>query len=120
MPSSKPPYKTYRARKRPWDRFRKSRFDKLQKSTPAQPGDPDFPAPPPSRSREDVAMQPTPPKRKSASREAPAQRQPKPPKKQRVPRAASGVPWSKKSGFSGKRSSLPRASSTTPGITTWT
>lgn len=95
MSQDKLPFKTYRARKRPWDRFRKSRFDKLQKSAPAEPGDPDFPAPPPSRSREDVGMQPTPPKRKATPREAPAQRQPKPPKKQRTPRAARGVPWLK-------------------------
>lgn len=95
MSQDKLPFKTYRARKRPWDRFRKSRFDKLQKSAPAEPGDPDFPAPPPSRSREDVGMQPTPPKRTVTPREAPAQRQPKPPKKQRTPRAARGVPWLK-------------------------
>lgn len=95
MSQDKLPFKTYRARKRPWDRFRRSRFDKLQKSAPPRPGDADFPAPPPSRSREDVGMQPSPPKRTATPREAPAQRQPKPPKKHRAPRAARGVPWLK-------------------------
>lgn len=95
MSQDKLPYKTYRGRKRPWDRFRRSRFDKLQQSTPPRPGDADFPAPPPSPSREDVGMQPTPPKRRATPRETPAQRQPKPPKKQRAPRAARGVPWLK-------------------------
>ncbi len=100
MSQDKLPFKTYRARKRPWDRFRRSRFDKLKSSPPPRPGDSDFPAPPPSVSREDVGLQPTPPRREAPRheaprREAPAQRQPKPPKRQRTPKLGGGVPWLK-------------------------
>src|SRR5689334_22022048 len=91
MSKDKPSYKTYRARRWPWDRFRRSQFDKLTKAPPAQPGDPHFPAPPPSRSREDRAFQP-----KAEPRRAPLppdspQRQPK--KAPRVKRPRNTRRW---------------------------
>lgn len=96
MSQDKLPFKTYRARKRPWDRFRRSRFDKLQQQAPPpQPGDADFPPPPPSGTRGDVGMQPTPPRRERVVREPSPARQPKAPKRRRAPKAATGVPWLK-------------------------
>lgn len=95
MPSNKPPYKTYRARKRPWDRFKRSQFDKLQGGRAPEPGEPDYPAPPPSRSRQDAPLQPTPPSRRERRpAPVPAQRQPAPPPR-RAPKVARNVPWLK-------------------------
>jgi LCP family protein required for cell wall assembly len=85
--STKPPYKTYRARRWPWDRFRRTQFDKLSDAPPAQPGDPHYPAPPPSRSREDAGMQPAPPPRRAPRGGGSAQRQPKKPPKVKKPRS---------------------------------
>lgn len=47
MSQEKLPFKTYRARRRPWDRFRKSQFDALDADRSHAPGQPDFPPPPP-------------------------------------------------------------------------
>jgi LCP family protein required for cell wall assembly len=96
MAKDKLPFKTYRARKMPWDRFKRSQFDRLQDGAPPpKPGDPDFPAPPPSQSREDVHLQPKREKQRRAPQEPSAQRQPKPPKRERVPSSARRVPWLK-------------------------
>lgn len=86
MSKDKPSYKTYRARRWPWDRFRGSQFDKLTKAPPAQPGDPHFPAPPPSRSREDQAFQPKREPRRAPLPPDSAQRQPKKPPRVKRPR----------------------------------
>lgn len=95
MPDDKLPFKTYRARKRPWDRLKRTQFDKLQSGRTPEPGEPDYPAPPPSPSRGDRALQPTPPaRRKGQPAPAPAQRQPAPPPR-RAPKVARGVPWLK-------------------------
>jgi LCP family protein required for cell wall assembly len=84
----RPPYKTYRARRFPWDRFRRTRFDKLGQAPPAQPGDPHFPAPPPSSSREDRAFQPPREPRRAPLPPDSAQRRPKKPPRVRRPRNA--------------------------------
>lgn len=85
MSEKKPSYKTYRARRWPWDRFRRTPFDKLEQGAPPEPGDAHYPAPPPSRSRSD-ARQATPPPPRTPRREAPAQRQPKAPKRFKAPK----------------------------------
>ncbi|MGH2959333.1 MAG: LCP family protein [Solirubrobacterales bacterium] len=92
MNNKKPQYKTYRARRMPWDRFRRSQFDKLGKAPPAEPGDPHFPAPPPSRSREDAGMQPAPPPRRAPRVQDSPQRQPKKAPKIKAPRASRRGP----------------------------
>lgn len=86
MSEKKPSYKTYRARRWPWDRFRRNQFDQLQKGAPPEPGDANYPAPPPSRTRGDAGRTPTPPPPRAPRREAPAQRQPKPPKRIKAPK----------------------------------
>lgn len=46
------PFKTYRARRRPWDRFKKTRFDELRAdSGAASPGERGYPPPPPAPGR---------------------------------------------------------------------
>lgn len=90
MNDKKPQYKTYRARRMPWDRFRKSQFDKLGKAPPPEPGDP--PAPPPSRSRGDAGMQPAPPPRRAPRVQDSPQRQPKKAPKIKAPRASRRKP----------------------------
>lgn len=85
--SEKLPYKTYRAKKRPWDRFRRNQFDKLTDAPPAEPGDPHFPAPPPSRTREDRAHQPRSPRREAPIDGGSAQRRPKPPPRVKAPKS---------------------------------
>lgn len=86
MHADRPTYKTYRARRWPWDRFRRTRFDKLGEAPPAKPGDPHFPAPPPSSSRGDVGMQPVPPPRARPQPADSPRRAPKPPPRVRAPR----------------------------------
>lgn len=88
MSKDKPNYKTYRARRWPWDRFRRNQFDKLTETRPAEPGDPHFPAPPPSRSREDRAFQPEPEPRRAPKAASSAQRQPKRAPRVKPPRNA--------------------------------
>lgn len=88
MHADRPKYKTYRARRRPWDRFRRSQFDKLGQTRPPEPGDPDFPAPPPSSSRSDAGLSPTPPPRRARPTGAAARREPRRPPKVRAPRSA--------------------------------
>lgn len=92
MNDKKPQYKTYRARRMPWDRFRKSQFDKLGKAPPPEPGDPHFPAPPPSKSRGDAGMQPSPPPRRAPRVQDSPQRQPKKAPKIKAPRASRRKP----------------------------
>ncbi|MBJ7458892.1 MAG: LCP family protein [Thermoleophilaceae bacterium] len=92
MTDKKPQYKTYRARRMPWDRFRRSQFDKLGKAPPAEPGDPHFPAPPPPISREDAQLQPAPPPRRAPRPQSSAQRQPKKPPRVKAPRASTRRP----------------------------
>lgn len=87
MSKDKPSYKTYRARRYPWDRFRRTQFDGLNEAPPAQPGDPHYPAPPPSSSREDVGMQPKAPRRRAPASGGSAQRQPRKPPKVKKPRS---------------------------------
>jgi LCP family protein required for cell wall assembly len=89
--NDKPSYKTYRARRWPWDRFRRTQFDRLSETPPPEPGDPHFPAPPPSRSREDVSLQPTPPPRRAPRAGGSAQRQPRKPPKLKKPRSTGSV-----------------------------
>ncbi|MGH2907547.1 MAG: hypothetical protein ACRDKI_12370, partial [Solirubrobacterales bacterium] len=69
MTEGKLPYKTYRARKRPWDRFKRSSFDELRGHEP-KPGEPDYPAPPPASSRGDAQPAPA-PRRPRPGRSAP-------------------------------------------------
>lgn len=88
MSKDKPNYKTYRARRWPWDRFRRNQFDKLSKAPPPEPGDPHFPAPPPSRSREDQAFQPKPAPRRAPLPASPSQRQPKRAPRVKAPRSS--------------------------------
>lgn len=85
--NGKPPYKTYRARRWPWDRFRRTQFDKLTQAPPAKPGDPHFPAPPPSTSRGDAGLQPAPPPRRAPVGGGSAQRQPRRAPKAKKPRS---------------------------------
>lgn len=92
MADKKPSYKTYRARRWPWDRFRKTQFDRIQKGAPPEPGDPDFPAPPPSRTRSDAGRPAEQPRQRAPRREAPAQRQPKAPKRIKAPKVR-GRTW---------------------------
>lgn len=89
--SGKPPYKTYRARRWPWDRFRRTQFDKLGKAAPAKPGDAHFPAPPPSPTREDAGLQPTPPQRRAPVYRGSAQREPRRAPKVKKPRSTGTV-----------------------------
>ncbi|MGK2878464.1 MAG: LCP family protein [Solirubrobacterales bacterium] len=92
MADKKPQYKTYRARRMPWDRFRRSQFDKLGEAPPAEPGDPHFPAPPPSSSREDAQLQPPPPPPRAPRPQNSPQRQPKKPPRVKAPRASTRRP----------------------------
>lgn len=48
MSQEKLPFKTYRTRRKPWDRFKKSQFDALRAGSRPEPGDANYP-PPPSR-----------------------------------------------------------------------
>jgi LCP family protein required for cell wall assembly len=92
MPDKKPSYKTYRARRWPWDRFRRSRFDGLNQAPPAEPGDAHFPAPPPSSTRKDAGMQPeAPPRRAPLPKDSP-QRQPKRAPRVKAPKASTRRP----------------------------
>jgi LCP family protein required for cell wall assembly len=93
MSDKKPQYKTYRARRMPWDRFRRSQFDKLGQEAPPEPGDAHFPAPPPSPSRKDAGLQPPPPPRGRAPRvnDSP-QRQPKKAPRVKAPKASTRKP----------------------------
>lgn len=91
MNDKRPSYKTYRARRRPWDRFRRTRFDDLERLPDPEPGDPHFPAPPPSPTRGDAGMQPTPPPRERPRPVDSPRRAPKPPPRIRRPRTK--VPW---------------------------
>jgi LCP family protein required for cell wall assembly len=103
MTPDKLPYKTYRARRKPWDRFKRSQFDELRASDRATPGEPDYPPPPPASSRQDEQPPPKPrgqrPQPKGGRQEPmPAsRREPKPPRKQRSASstAARKVPWLK-------------------------
>lgn len=91
--SGRLPYKTYRARRRPWDRFRRSQFDRLEEAPPAEPGDAHYPAPPPSRTRGDAALQPTTrPRRAPAVSASPERRPARPP---RVKKPRSSGTWLK-------------------------
>jgi len=94
MTPEKLPYKTYRARRRPWDRLKPNRFDRLRRGAEPAPGDPDFPPPPPPASSRGAVQ--APPKRPARPRKPAAAppREPKPPRRARLPRAG-GVPWLK-------------------------
>ncbi|MBJ7355632.1 MAG: hypothetical protein JHC98_12475, partial [Thermoleophilaceae bacterium] len=92
MTDKKPQYKTYRARRMPWDRFRRSQFDKLGEAAPPEPGDAHFPAPPPSRSRGDAGMQPEPAPRRAPRVQDSPQRQPKKAPRVKAPRASTRRP----------------------------
>lgn len=87
MSPEKLPFKTYRARRKPWDRFKKSQFDALRPGP--GPGASNFPPPPPPP-HEPVSPPPgrrpvPPPVAPYAPLPAPARRQPSPPR--RTPRA---------------------------------
>lgn len=92
MSNEKLPFKTYKAKKRPWDRFKRSQFDQLGQTPPPQPGEPHFPPPPPAPGRSAQAAPPPVPPRPAQA--APLQRPavPPPPRApaspRRKPRAA--------------------------------
>lgn len=87
MAEKRPQYKVYRARRWPWDRFRRTQFDQLSKTPPPEPGDPHYPAPPPSASRGDAHLQQPAPPRRARPSGGSAQRQPRKPPKVKKPRS---------------------------------
>lgn len=88
MGDDRPKYKTYRARRRPWDRFRRTQFDKLGRTPPPEPGEAGYPTPPPASSRSDAGLSPTPPPRRARPSAASVRRQPQRPPRVRAPRSA--------------------------------
>jgi LCP family protein required for cell wall assembly len=92
MSDKKPQYKTYRARRMPWDRFRRSQFDRLGKAAPPEPGDAHFPPPPPSNTRGDAGLQPDPAPRRAPRVQDSPQRQPKKAPRVKAPRASTRKP----------------------------
>lgn len=92
MSQEKLPFKTYRARRRPWDRFRKKQFDELRGGNAPSPGDPDYPPPP--RSARPGAAAPRrgrqPPYEPPAPR--PARAQPSAPRRPAAPHRTPRIP----------------------------
>lgn len=91
MSDEKLPFKTYKARKRPWDRFKRSQFDALE-GAPPQPGEPHFPPPPPPPGAGGGGTPQTPPS--PLARQAPAlpPARPAAPKQPRAPRRRPSAP----------------------------